>query len=229
MPERRNKNLQKPRRRSGLKPEVTVKRKAKPGIIVAKGTKTEARPEITVKRDTVVKKAKSEAGDQKRGSMSMGDVRVDREGITIGYAGGRSLKRFGKASCHVAKRKVKVDREDRKAKRRSGEVKRRPRWRRLRPKRVGKAWCQVAKRKVKSDRTKSCVKNELAKRGAKGLNVKLNSTVKIGVKSVWAILAPSIALKWMGEKVSQRQLNRCFGKAKAQSEIAKRRCELAKA
>ena len=80
------KDLQKPRRRSGLKPEVTVKRKAKPGIIVAKGTKTEARPEITVKRDTVVKKAKSEAGDQKRGSMSMGDVRVDREGITIGYA-----------------------------------------------------------------------------------------------------------------------------------------------
>ena len=147
MPERRNKNLQKPRRRSGLKPEVTVKRKAKPGIIVAKGTKTEARPEITVKRDTVVKKAKSEAGDQKRGSMSMGDVRVDREGITIGYAGGRSLKRFGKASCHVAKRKVKVDREDRKAKRRSGEVKRRPRWRRLRPKRVGKAWCQVAKQR----------------------------------------------------------------------------------
>ena len=49
------KNLQKPRRRSGLKPEVTVKRKAKPGIIVAKETKTEARPEITVKRDTVVK------------------------------------------------------------------------------------------------------------------------------------------------------------------------------
>ena len=116
--------------------------------------------------------------------MAIGDARVDREGITIGYARGRSLKRFGKASCHVAKRKVKVDREDRKTKRRNCEVKRRPRWRRLRPNRVGKAWCQAAKRKVKSDRTKSGAKNELAKHGAKGLRVKLNSTINVGGKSV---------------------------------------------
>ncbi len=116
--------------------------------------------------------------------MPIGDARVDREGITIGYARGGSLKRFGKASCHVAKRKVKVDREDRKTKRRNCEVKRRPRWRRLRPNRVGKAWCQAAKRKVKSDRTKSGVKNELAKHGAKGLRVKLNSTINVGGKSV---------------------------------------------
>ncbi len=87
---------------------------------------------------------------------------------------------------------------------------------------------ELAKRGVKwqsSDRTKSGVKNELAKRCGKGLNVKLNSTVKVGGKSVWAILAPPIALKWMGKKVSQRQLNKCFGKAKAQSKGAKQNCK----
>ena len=138
-----------------------MKREAKREIIVAKDAKSEAKPEITVERDTVVKKAKSEAKGQKRGGMSIGDARGERGGITIGYARGGKRGGISKAKRAIlaprrAKEMPKVkrveDEEDGCGREQSGRVKRRHRRRRQSLKRFGKAWCQVAKRKVKVDR-----------------------------------------------------------------------------